>query len=185
MTYEAIYKKGEDVKKWFYKAYPKHSIETTIITSETAETRNNLSSLTNMSRRKNKIDLIFSCDMLNMGYHVSDLTGVVMYRGTKSDIVYIQQLGRVLTSATDAATGIIIDVVDNLHQRAAYAVLGRESVYTEDARKRKEELEQQKSEATAYAAYQSGRASVEDIDTEMMERFKKIRQRRRKSARLG
>lgn len=172
-NYEAIYEKGEDVKKWFYKAYPKHSIETTIITSETAETRNNLSSLTNMSRRKNKIDLIFSCDMLNMGYHVSDLTGVVMYRGTKSDIVYIQQLGRVLTSATDATAGIIIDVVDNLHQRAAYAVLGRESVYTEDARKRKEELEQQKSEATAYAAYQSGRASVEDIDTEMMERFKK------------
>ena len=139
-NYEAIYEKGEDVKKWFYKAYPKHSIETTIITSETAETRKNLSSLTNMSRRKNKIDLIFSCDMLNMGYHVSDLTGVVMYRGTKSDIVYIQQLGRVLTSATDATAGIIIDVVDNLHQRAAY---------------------------------QSGIASAEDIDTEMMERFKK------------
>ena len=44
-NYEAIYEKGEDVKKWFYKAYPKHSIETTIITSETAETRNNLPEL--------------------------------------------------------------------------------------------------------------------------------------------
>lgn len=172
-NYEAIYEKGEDVKKWFHKAYPKHRIETTIITSESAETRKNLSSLTNMSRRKNKIDLVFTCDMLNMGYHVSDLTGVVMYRGTKSDIVYIQQLGRVLTSATDATAGIIIDVVDNLHQRAVYAMLGRESVYTEDARKRKEELEQQKGEATAYADYQAGRVSVKDIDEEMMERFKK------------
>lgn len=67
--------------------------------------------------------------MMNMGYHVDDLTGIIMYRGTKSGTVYIQQLGRILSSGASNA-GIVIDVVDNIHQHSVYRVLDGQSIYT-------------------------------------------------------
>lgn len=170
-SYEALADKGEEVKEWFHNAFPDYIVTTTVITAENAETRANLNKLGCMVPRKNHIDLIYSCDMLNMGYHVDDLTGIVMYRGTKSDIIYTQQLGRVLSSAADAKAGIVIDVVDNIHQQAAYLTLGRDDIYTQDARKRKEELEEQKSEASAYAAYQAGTLTKKDMDPDMRARF--------------
>jgi len=170
-SYEALADKGEEVKEWFHNAFPDYIVTTTVITAENAETRANLDKLGCMVPRKNHIDLIYSCDMLNMGYHVDDLTGIVMYRGTKSDIIYTQQLGRVLSSAADAKAGIVIDAVDNIHQQAAYLTLGRDDIYTQDARKRKEELEEQKSEASAYAAYQAGTLTKKDMDPDMRARF--------------
>jgi hypothetical protein len=56
-----------------------------------------------------------------MGYHVSNLTGILMYRGTKSDIIYIQQLGRTLSSGS-SDSALVFDVVDNLHRLAAYNI---------------------------------------------------------------
>jgi len=59
--------------------------------------------------------------MINMGYHVDDLTGIIMYRLTKSSIIYIQQLGRAL-SAGNNNKSVVFDVVDNLHTKAAYNI---------------------------------------------------------------
>ena len=107
------------VEGWFQAAYPKHSIKTLTINSKDKESSENVHELDKLVRRKNGIDLIFCIDMLNMGYHVNDLTGIVMYRGTSSSTIYIQQLGRALSTGSENAC-IVFDVVDNLHRKAVY-----------------------------------------------------------------
>lgn len=54
------------------------------------------------------IDLIHSIDILNMGYHVGNVTGVVIKRATTSEIKYYQQIGRCM-SITEDSTPLIID----------------------------------------------------------------------------
>lgn len=63
---------------------------------------------------KNKtVDLLFTVNMINMGYHVDNISGVVLLRGTGSEIVYYQQLGRCL-SVTSMRSPIIYDFVKNV-----------------------------------------------------------------------
>ena len=115
--------KKDAVKSWFHQAFPNHKIKTLTITSETAESSRNVRRLNTLTYRKNGIDLIFSCEMLNMGYHIDDLTGIVMYRTTYSNIIYSQQLGRALSTG-DTQSKIVFDVVDNLHRKSIYSMLG-------------------------------------------------------------
>ena len=119
--------KKNAVKQWFQRAFPKHTIKTLTITSETLETAQNVRKLNTLTYRKNGIDLIFSCEMLNMGYHIGDLTGIVMYRTTYSNIIYSQQLGRALSTG-DTQAKIVFDVVDNLHRKSLYSMLGTTNV---------------------------------------------------------
>ena len=58
------------------------------------------------------LKLLFSVDMLNEGYHVKDLSGVIMMRPTCSPRIYQQQLGRGLGAGNERET-IVIDLVDN------------------------------------------------------------------------
>lgn len=66
----------------------------------------------NTQPRDKHIDLIFSVDMLNMGYHVDDITGVVVFNNTTSAVVFNQQIGRCF-SVKSMSRPIIFDVVDN------------------------------------------------------------------------
>ena len=61
--------------------------------------------------RENVIDLIFCVDMLNMGYHVESITGVVLLRETSSAVMYNQQIGRCF-SVRSMNKPIIFDVID-------------------------------------------------------------------------
>lgn len=131
--------KGSTVRDWFEKAFPNHSIEVLKISSESSKYMSNVNKLSKLVRKQNHIDLVYCVDMLNMGYHVSDLTGIVMYRGTESGIVFSQQLGRVLNSGSKVS-GIVFDVVDNIHREAMYGVLGRKSKETLKAKKRLNDL---------------------------------------------
>ncbi|MBQ8193549.1 MAG: DEAD/DEAH box helicase family protein [Bacilli bacterium] len=117
-------KAKKNVKKWFSIAFPTHKINELIISSETEEYRKNVNKLDTMIYKKNRIDLIYTCEMLNMGYHVNDLTGIMMYRGTYSSIIYAQQLGRVLSSG-DTKQKIVFDIVDNIHRKSLYSTLGK------------------------------------------------------------
>ena len=110
------------VKSWFKRAYPNHSINETIITSENSKYHSNVNLLGSLVYRDNGIDLIYTCNMLNLGYHVEDLTGIIMYRGTYSSTVYNQQLGRVLSTG-DAVPKIVFDIVDNIHRKSVYSTL--------------------------------------------------------------
>lgn len=116
-------KAKKNVKKWFKNVFPNHKINELIISSETEEYRKNVDKLDTLVYRENTIDLVYSCEMLNMGYHVSDLTGIMMYRGTYSSIIYMQQLGRALSTG-DTEAKIVFDIVDNIHRKSVYAIMG-------------------------------------------------------------
>lgn len=51
--------------------------------------------------------------MLNEGLHVEDISGVIMLRPTDSRIIYLQQLGRTLSSDTSREKTIVFDLVNN------------------------------------------------------------------------
>lgn len=58
------------------------------------------------------LKLLYAVDMLNEGYHIKDLDGVVMMRPTFSPTIYTQQLGRALTVGGDKIP-VILDLVNN------------------------------------------------------------------------
>lgn len=111
--------KLDDVVTWFQKAFPTHTISVLKITSKNKNESENTKKLNQLTPQPNHIDIIACIDMLNMGYHVDNLTGIVMYRGTKSNIIFAQQVGRAL-SVGNNNSAIIFDVVDNLHRKAIY-----------------------------------------------------------------
>ena len=113
--------KQRAVRRWFATAYPKHKIRETIVSSETTEYAKNVKKLCKLKSKDKTIDLIYSCEMLNMGYHVDNLTGIIMYRSTYSNTVYAQQLGRALSTG-DARPKIVFDVVDNVHRKSKYTM---------------------------------------------------------------
>ena len=59
------------------------------------------------------LKLLFSVDMLNEGLHVSDISGVIMTRKSGSRIVYLQQLGRALSSDPEREAPVVFDLVNN------------------------------------------------------------------------
>lgn len=118
-TQTHITQKLPDVLEWFQQAYPDHTISTLRITSANKVESKNTDNLEDLCPKPKHIDLIACIDMLNMGYHVNNLTGIVMYRGTTSNIVFTQQLGRALSAGSNNSA-IVFDVVDNLHRKAVY-----------------------------------------------------------------
>lgn len=59
-----------------------------------------------------KLKLLLSVEMLNDGLHVDNIDGVIMLRPTASHIVYMQQLGRALS--TNNTQPLVIDIVNNI-----------------------------------------------------------------------
>jgi superfamily II DNA or RNA helicase len=109
--------KQDEVANWFRKAFPHKKVNTMRITSDTAEYRNNIEELDNLEVRDGVIDLVMCIDMLNMGYHVDSVTGVMMLRTTRSNIVYKQQIGRCM-SVTRKDRPLIFDLVNNIEIEA-------------------------------------------------------------------
>lgn len=122
-TFDILHKHEKEVKGWFKEAYPTYCVNHLTITSETEEYLENVYTLDSLTHKPKTIDLIFSCNMMTMGYHVNSLTGIVMYRGTESGILYAQMLGRIFNSGSKR-TGIVFDLVDNIHRESMYDVLG-------------------------------------------------------------
>ena len=117
--YKHMDKSGKNIKKWFKNVFPKHTINELVVTAKCPESINELDNLT---YKENTIDFIFACEMLNLGYHVKDITGIIMYRGTFSGTIYSQQLGRALSTG-DSDRKIVFDIVDNLHRKSVYEIL--------------------------------------------------------------
>ena len=117
-THDALFAKHDTVIEWFNEALPGFKINDTIIVSKPPY-RDNISDLENMKSISGNVDLIFCCDMLNMGYHVDDVSGIVMMRSTLSDIIYLQQIGRSL-SANSNIKPIIFDLVGNYAKAQEY-----------------------------------------------------------------
>lgn len=109
---DTMYMKKESVEKNFEEMYPGYKIRSMIVASDTTENKKNIKKLQTLKRRNKTIDLVFSIDMLSMGYHVPDINGIIMYRMTCSDIIYVQQIGRCM-SVDSELRPIIFDFVGN------------------------------------------------------------------------
>ena len=133
-THRQLHEQLEDVKRWFSEACPEHEIETLIITSENREYANNVDKLASLTKKEKHIDLICVVDMLNLGYHVKDLTGIFMCRCTGSSTIYSQQIGRALSTGTDARC-LVFDIVDNLHRRSVFDAERKERERREGGKK--------------------------------------------------
>lgn len=72
-TQEILESKYDLFINWFKKAYPDFEINTLIVTS-TSKYKANVSKVPELKERSKCIDLILSIDMLNMGYHVGNIT---------------------------------------------------------------------------------------------------------------
>lgn len=107
------------LKESWQKAFPNHTIKVTIVHSGDKVTRSNQKKLNAIKKEPKTINIIACVNMLNVGYHVSDLNGIIMYRATKSDTIYIQQMGRCLTFGGQIKP-VIFDIVDNIHRNPIF-----------------------------------------------------------------
>ena len=87
--------------------------ETYSVYSGETEKENN-DNIKNFETSKSEhLKLLFCVDMLNEGVHIEGISGVIMARPTDSRIVYLQQLGRALSSDPSGEQTIIFDLVNN------------------------------------------------------------------------
>ena len=114
-TIESLYKHEKEVKGWFKKAFPGYKINIMPVTSESGNT--GINDIQKLEIKKKTIDIILAVDMLNMGYHIPELTGIILYRATQSNTIFIQQLGRALN---DTESKLVFDIVNNLHTAPIY-----------------------------------------------------------------
>jgi superfamily II DNA or RNA helicase len=101
--------KGE-LQSWFKKAFPRKSIDIFEITYNTEDYKDELNSFRSS---KADITLLFSVDILVEGLHVKDTDGVILLRPTISSRVYLQQIGRALSSFAEKQP-LILDFVNNI-----------------------------------------------------------------------
>lgn len=122
-TIDILLKKHKEMLAYFKSAFPNMKVKELIIVSR-GEYRNNLKELDSLVKTPGEIHLIMCVDMLNMGYHVDDITGVCLYRGTSSSIIFLQQLGRCLSSDSSEQK-IIFDFVDAINRPAIFQLLDK------------------------------------------------------------
>ena len=133
---------GEETEKWFFDAIEKEASKdfgvniefekhVDYVISSTADQNNdfivkehtdkkkyrscvyNASEVGNNDKYKgHRIDLIFNVNVITMGYHVEHISGIMMRRGTGTDIMYYQQLGRCF-SVKATRPSIVFDLALN------------------------------------------------------------------------
>ena len=91
---EDMNEKIEQAQKMFGKVNP--NITVRAVSSKIKESDKILTKF-EQDNDENTLKLLYAVDMLNEGYHINDLEGVIMMRPTFSPTVYTQQLGRALT----------------------------------------------------------------------------------------
>lgn len=125
-TIKAVYRGKEIIKRMFKEAFPDKQVKVTCIVSELAdyidknyEVTNEIEQIQNIKRVEGEIHLILAVNMLNMGYHIDDLTGIVMMRQTRSNTIYTQQIGRCMNVASNIKP-LIFDFVKNIEIKPLY-----------------------------------------------------------------
>ena len=109
---EDMQKKINEAQGLFLKVNPNIKIYNISSDDELRRNQKELERFENDADEEN-LKLMFSVNMLNEGYHLPDIDGVVMMRPTKSPTVYMQQMGRALAIGNSSNRPVIIDLVDN------------------------------------------------------------------------
>mgnify|MGYP000039018807 CR=1 FL=1 len=106
---EDMQEKMKGAKEWFAGVDSEPEIY-----SVSSKQKNNNSQISAFEQSSSDhIKLLFSVDMLNEGLHVEDISGVIMSRKTDSRNIYLQQLGRAISSDPDRAKPIVFDLANN------------------------------------------------------------------------
>ena len=110
---EDMQKKMSEAQKMFEKVNP--NMEIMSVSSSEEDIRKNASTIRKFEKDSDdgKLKLLFSVNMLNEGYHLPKLDGVIMMRPTHSPTLYYQQLGRAMTVG-EGKKPVIIDLVNNI-----------------------------------------------------------------------
>lgn len=101
--------------------------------------------------KSNHVKLLFSVNMLNEGLHVHDVTGVIMTRKTNSRTIYLQQLGRAISSNPDRKKPIVFDIANNYINYNIYEELrkSRSTIRGDGERENNQEQEEIDNESDA------------------------------------
>ena len=103
----------DKAKEWFSSIDDNPEIYS-VYSGEGYTEKDNKKSIENFKNSKSDhLKLLFSIEMLNEGLHLEDISGVIMTRTTDSRIIYLQQLGRALSSDTSREKTIVFDLVNN------------------------------------------------------------------------
>lgn len=106
---EHIDEMKEHVQEWFHRVDSKPHVYTAYY--DRPETSKDFASF--KADDSVHLKLLFCIDMLNEGVHVEDVDGVILLRPTVSPIIYLQQIGRALSTGTTREP-VIFDLVNNL-----------------------------------------------------------------------
>lgn len=98
----------------------------------------------------NNLKLLFSVNMLNEGLHLDGISGVLLLRPTRSNIIFNQQVGRCIDAA-NTKMPVILDLVNNFNSVGYAYNLKREII---------DEAKRKKDEGTVFNTNW-----IEDIDT--------------------
>lgn len=109
---EEMHKKIKEAQEIFKKVNPNIKIYNVSSAEDYRENQRVLRKFEN-DNDDNSLKLMFSVNMLNEGYHIPNTDGVIMMRPTQSPTIYMQQLGRALTTCNSLKKPVIIDLVDN------------------------------------------------------------------------
>lgn len=112
-TKKILDQRGKEVLEWFRQAFPDYAIGDPLVVVSGNNSQKAVNSLSTMKESKNTIDLIYSINMLNEGYHINNITGIVLLRPTQSPTVYTQQVGRCMQVGVEHSP-IVFDFVSNI-----------------------------------------------------------------------
>jgi len=89
--------------------------QTFLVVESSRKDAENAMALRVFEKSKGKdLRILFSKNMLNEGIHDEEITGEIMMRPTRSYILFIQQLGRILSKDREDFP-MVLDLVDNIH----------------------------------------------------------------------
>lgn len=157
-------KKRKEAEGWFKDIGP---IKTFAAHSNQKKSKN-MSEIEEFRQKRNEISLMFAVDIFNEGFHINGVDGVLMFRKTKSPIVYFQQLGRALSFSARKKQIKIFDFVNNFAENDVISELYKE-VIAEAKRLIKEHPENK-------ALYEEilNRFQIIDETTQILDELKKI-----------
>ncbi len=92
----------------------------------------NIEQIQSFSKKRDEISLMFAVDIFNEGFHIDGVDGILIFRKTKSPIVYWQQLGRALSFSARRKQIKIFDFANNTSENKIVYQLYKEML--EEAR---------------------------------------------------
>lgn len=105
----------ERAQGWFEQIYPKSKINVTVVHSKirAEQLSSDLEKFTVIKENCNDVDVAICVNMMSESFHIENLESIIIMYGTRSDIAYLQKIGRAMSVC--GSKPIIFDFVDNIY----------------------------------------------------------------------